>query len=104
MAVADQQPTVARNVHAKRSSAGVGDDRRLAAVGRDAHDAAVDQTRPELTLGVDHDILWRVTGHRNDGELGVGKVRQRVDRRWLPADGIDRRLAFFRWHAADVSA
>ena len=95
-AVAHQQPSVAS--HAPVPAVGHLCRRRPSARRRrgDPHDAAVVDTGPDLAIGVDHDILRRVAGNGDDGEVGRSEVRQRVDRRWLPADGIDRRLAA-RW-------
>jgi hypothetical protein len=99
--VAHQQPPVASDGQTQRSAAGVADDGGLT-LRSDPHDAPVVDTGPDVPVGVDHHVLWRVSGHRDDGEVGRREVGQRVDRRWLPADRID---GWFRsgGHAASLA-
>ena len=53
---------------------------------------------PDLPVGVDHDVFGRIAGHGDDGQFRRRKVRQRIDRRRRPADGIDRRLGLLDGH------
>src|SRR6476620_8069182 len=99
--VAHQQAPVAGDGKAQRSSTGVADDSGLT-VGRDPHDAPVVDSGLDVSVGVDYDILWRIARNRDDGQLGRSEVRQRVDRRWLPADGVDGWLRR-RSHAASLA-
>ena len=98
MAVADQDAAIASDVQTERSTASVGDDCGLAAVGRNPHDAPVLQTRPQLAGRVDYDILGPVPRQRDDGNTRRRHVWQRVDRWRLPTDRVD---TWFARHAKD---
>lgn len=83
---------VVRHMHAQRPAFGCG-DHRGGPVGCDPQDPAVVDTGPDGAVAIDDDILGRIAGQPDDGQLCRRQLRQRVDRRRLPANGIDRWLA-----------
>ncbi len=91
-------------MQAQRSVGDLGDHDGRTALWGDADDLAVDKAGPDLAVTVDDDVLGRIAGHGDDGQIRRRKIRKRIDRRRRPADGVDRRLTRCGRHRSTVTA